>query len=1125
MSRNQPLLLTSVVVISTMFAAVPPLRADNQTELALKAQGVLKLHCYRCHGEGGAVEGGMNYISDLDRLVARKKVIPGKADVSPVFKRIAKGSMPPPDANDQLSDAEKTVVQQWIDAGAPSPQTGPPRKFVTQTDAQDAILADLEKLDRRSRRFVRYFAFTNLWNAGLSEDELQTYRNSLNKVINSFSWHPKIRNPEPIDSSGTILRIDLRWYMWDSTLWNRILNDYPYGILDDTTALRAIMVSTATKVPILRGDWFVATASRPPLYQDILQLPANLAELERQLRVDAAANIAQERVMRVAFNGSGISKNNRILERHDAVHGYYWRTYDFDEVPQNLIERGQLSPDRRNVFAYPLGPGTLENTFQHAGGEAIFSLPNGLQGYYIMNAVNNRLDKAPNAIVSDPKRPDKAVELGVSCMGCHVPGIHAKADQMHDFLEKNPKAIAKADADLAKSLYPAKEKSLAQMEEDAKRYATALAQTGAKQTKYEPIITMTLRYEGDLDAIAAAAEAGMKIDEFQKRIGENELLSRNLGALRVAGGTVGRQVWVQAFGDVVRGLKLGVLFQANQVGASLPDNTGELDPLEVAIGQSNHMVFSADGRLAMIASADRSVQSYEVEGKRILKRFIGHSASVWCVALSKDGKYALSGGMDGAVRLWRVEDGQLLQKMEGHTSLVTAVAFTPNGKWAVSGGFDGAVIYWNLSSGKEVKRFEGPMKYVNSLAISPDGKKVLVAANNWLRLWDIDSGNEVRTFDGHTAPVNAVCFSADGKKALSGSDDRSVRVWNVETGKQERIFVGHENAVRAVAFNEKGNWALSGSSDTTVRLWQTATGKELGKFGKHTEPIIQVAFLDNGKQTLSASRDNAVLLWSIEKFYPPPTIEPKQGGPAVYNPLELRPIFKVPVNGTIGKLVLSPERKSLYFVDRSSDRIGRINTATGKIEASIPVEGIEDIHLAQDGKLLLSLAAENKKGALRFYYPDTLEAGLMVPLKFEPRSFIGEKDGRVEIFGEGPKGPGHTWLNLDSPSRAVDEFKQLPSSVEDERQKPLSAKPLAAAEDLETKVGYRVTQKNWLERVELPEYKLIGRWQLSVTVYKMAFDARAGRLYLAVIDPAAIASQPRAKGYGDVWAIDVKDLK
>src|SRR5262249_29794101 len=160
-----------------------------------------------------------------------------------------------------------------------------------------------------------------------------------------------------------------------------------------------------------------------------------------------------------------------------------------------------------------------------------------------------------------------------------------KADQMHEHLEKNPKAVAKADADVALALFPVKEKSLAQMEEDAKKYQAALALTGTPVNRNEPIIAMTQRYEGDIEAAAVAAEAGMPWDEFQKRIGEWEALSRSLGSLRVSGGTVARQVWVQAFGDVVRELRLGTLFQASQIGASLPDNTGELDPLEISAGQ------------------------------------------------------------------------------------------------------------------------------------------------------------------------------------------------------------------------------------------------------------------------------------------------------------------------------------------------------------------------------------------------------------------------------------------------------------------------------------------------------------------------------------------------------------
>src|SRR5262245_10676049 len=848
--------------------AAPALAAEPNPH-AKKALDVLKAHCYRCHGADGNVEGGMNYVTDLERLVARKKVVPGKPDQSPIYKRVAAGTMPPAEANDKLTDSDKAALKAWIDAGAPPLHASARRDFVTQAQVNESVLADLEKIDRRARRFQRYFTFTHLFNAGAADDELRTYRNALSKLINSLSWHPKVRIPEPIDPNGLVFRIDLRWYMWDATIWNRILQEYPYGILDDGVTSRVVTVFTATKVPVIRGDWFVATASRPPLYQDVLQLPGNLAELERQLRVDAGLNITQERVMRVAFNGSGISKNNRVLERHDAVHGYYWRTYDFEEVPQNLIERGPQAPDRRNVFAYPLGPGSVENTFLHAGGEAIFSLPNGLQGYFIMDANNNRLNKALTAIVSDPRRPDKAVELGVSCMGCHVPGIHAKADQMHEHLEKNPKAIPKADLDVALALYPSKDKSLAQMEEDAKKFQAALALTGTHVTRNEPVIAMTLRYEGDIDGVSAAAEAGLPWDEFAKRLGESEALSRPLGSLRVAGGTVARQVWVQSFGDVVRELRLGALFQATQIGASLPDTTGELDPLEVSAGQANQMAFSADGRRAVIASADRSVKYYEVEGRRDLKRFVGHTSSVWAVALSADGKRALSGGMDGTARLWDVASGQQLQKLDGHIGLVTAVTFAPDNQ-AVTGGLDGFVILWDLDTGREIRRWRGPMKYVSAIAVAPDGRHAIIAADRVLRLWDLDSGKQVRAFEGHTGPVTAVGFSADGLRIVSGSDDRTVRLWDSDTAKPLQVLKGHDGAVRSVAFSANGKWALSGGADATVRLWKLADGKDVGVSRKHGAPVVMAAFADNGRQTVSGDRNGTTHIWDIGRFLPKP---------------------------------------------------------------------------------------------------------------------------------------------------------------------------------------------------------------------------------------------------------------
>jgi mono/diheme cytochrome c family protein len=860
-----------------LVAFASPAFADQKLKLADQAKAVFKAHCYRCHGQNGSIEGGVNYIGDLSKLVARKKVLPGDAAASRLYKRMDEGTMPPPEENPRPSADELAIVKKWIDAGAPGAEAVATKAPVSNGDVLEAVLADLEKLDRRSRRFQRYFTLNHLHNAGLSDEELQTYRNAISKLANSLSWNPRINVPIAIDPAKTVLRIDLRWYQWDATLWNRILQEYPYGILDDTIAARAVSVGTAAKLPIIRGDWFTATASRAPLYYDVLQLPSNLSDLERLLRVDAVLNVQQERVIRLGFNGSGISRFNRVLERHDSAQGMYWRTYDFDEPPASLTERvnGNLLPDRRNIFAFPLGPNLVETPFQHAGGEAIFALPNGLHGYMLAKADNARLDKGPIAIVSDPKRPDRAVEAGVSCMSCHVSGIIPKSDQIRDHLDKNPKGFKKADFDLIKALYPAKEKSLEVMQEDAKKYAETVAKTGARVSKFEAVSTITLKYEADLDLPLAAAETGLTPAEFLANINASDTLTKHVGALRAPGGTVGRQIWVQAFGDIVRELRLGTLFQANLNGATLPDNTGELDPLEARGGEANQIAFSPDGKRAIVASGDRTVRIYEVEGRRDIKRLVGHTASVWAVAQSSDGKRVVSGSMDGTARVWDIQSGLPIAKFDRHESLVSAVAFTPDGKWVVSGGFDGLVALWKTANGDEIRRWEGKAKHITAIAVDPEGKTALIAADRSLYLWDLFTGEVLKTFTGHAATVTCVAFSDDGLHAISGSDDRTVRVWQLKSGKLAHTLTGHAAAVRSVAIMSGGRWAISGSSDRTLRIWDLLSTSEAGVFRKHTGPLVSVAFLNNGTQTISGDRDLAIHPWKIDKFLnaePPKTM-------------------------------------------------------------------------------------------------------------------------------------------------------------------------------------------------------------------------------------------------------------
>src|SRR5262249_6829924 len=153
---------------------------------------------------------------------------------------------------------------------------------------------------------------------------------------------------------------------------------------------------------------------------------------------------------------------------------------------------------------------------------------------------------------------------------------------------------------------------------------------------------------------------------------------------------------------VVRDLQLGTLL-GNVAGGGLPDNTGDLDPLEGSANQVNAAAFSRDGRLALIATADRSLKLWDVQAERELKRFVGHTASIWSVAFSLDERFALSGSMDGTMRLWDAGTGQEVKRHDGHLTLVAAVAFSADGQRVASGGYDGSVILWGID-GQELRR-------------------------------------------------------------------------------------------------------------------------------------------------------------------------------------------------------------------------------------------------------------------------------------------------------------------------------------------------------------------------------------------------------------------------------------
>ena len=546
---------TFYIITCLLLLALSQQAMYAQQPLAQQAFTIFEQHCLDCHGEFGSYSDVLT-IKHKD-LIEDRSVIPGQPNASELYLRLlgdtGSGSQMP--LGQAPLDAETiATIRRWIEAGAADWEAipKPKRRFITTESMLQTIHTHVTSLTAFDRSFARYFTLTPLYNAGATDDNLRAYRNALSKLVNSLSWGSEVIKPTPIDREETIFYIDLRHYEWDikSDKWYKIEQAYPYGVQLRSSTWTTLCQETGCELPFVRADWFIATASLPPLYHEILGLPETDNELETQLEVNVSENLKNApgvRVWRAGFNESGVSVNNRIVERHKSRYGAYWKSYDF---------AGNVGT--QNIFTHPLD-------FTHDGGEIIFNLPNGLQAYYLSTATGERLDEAPINIVSNTGTRDPVIRNGLSCMGCHTEGMKTFEDQMRSVIEqsRNPSY----DKAQALRLYVEKAKMDSLVREDIGRYRRAIEAAGGVFGGSEPIQQLVKQFEGPLDATHAAAEIGLETNDFLKKIRENSTLQNaGLLVLGVENGSVKRDAWESEFGEVVSVLQSRVDKPARIVG-------------------------------------------------------------------------------------------------------------------------------------------------------------------------------------------------------------------------------------------------------------------------------------------------------------------------------------------------------------------------------------------------------------------------------------------------------------------------------------------------------------------------------------------------------------------------------
>jgi len=524
----------AAMAVAPVMAEMP--RAGVSPDIESAANVVLDKHCRSCHGPGQRNDRTFPMHDIGDMAIDPTAIIPGDPDKSPLYASIALNRMP---LGTKLTAAELDAIKAWIVALGEVPTAAPAEPVVAApvdtaplplapptaaeidlprfvggdfTQLSLAAVSDLQAMDERDRVYMRFFSFADTplpkvdcMMQGKMLNPMQYLHAGLNKFVNSVSRGPRLVPVSPVEGTdGALVRIDIRDYGWSpddwlaistgvytqgaadagftETAWLDLADAYPYAIDPASNSLLAVIAdATGTPVPIVGASWFTHHGSEAPYYDMLLRLPADIKDLEARMGVDVNAQIYDRNVARAAFTegSSGVSDHNRMLERHDLGRGgYYWKSYDFanSDGVQSLL----LHPDGP-AEAVPLPSGT--EPFEHDGGEMIFSLDNGLQGYYLSTAQGIRLQVGPASIVSYRNKPvGKGVEIvnARSCFDCHENGIIRKSDELRPFIESS-NSLSRDQREILLEMYPAPEVMETFYRDDAATFRAALEELGVVQ--------------------------------------------------------------------------------------------------------------------------------------------------------------------------------------------------------------------------------------------------------------------------------------------------------------------------------------------------------------------------------------------------------------------------------------------------------------------------------------------------------------------------------------------------------------------------------------------------------------------------------------------------------------------
>ncbi len=265
---------------------------------------------------------------------------------------------------------------------------------------------------------------------------------------------------------------------------------------------------------------------------------------------------------------------------------------------------------------------------------------------------------------------------------------------------------------------------------------------------------------------------------------------------------------------------------------------------------SNHAIFSPDGKRVAAGSTNGVITVWDIEGKR-LWRNRPFSATVMELAFSPDGQYLAAIQQDfekGIVGIWDSQNRKTADILTDES--ITSLVFSPESDALLTGSINGRISVWK-PDGAPVKDFLLHYYEIKSLDACP-GRGYLSASNDGTALLFNLEEEKLQEFQ-HNAAVRLVKFSHDGQEILSFSDEsEAILFWDLQGNVRHRLN-GYGADILSIALHPNGAQLLAGTSNG-ARIWDL-TGRDILHGLPHHTRIDEVAYSPDGSRMYTAGWD------------------------------------------------------------------------------------------------------------------------------------------------------------------------------------------------------------------------------------------------------------------------------